>query len=62
MKLQKPARRDKAGFQLRWILASLAGVLFILAYTPKHPLKVLASQWQAFQLRRRSQSASIIKT
>jgi mxaL protein len=53
MKLQKPARRDKAGFQVRWILASLAGLLFILAYTPKHPLKTLSGQWQAFLFRHR---------
>lgn len=56
MKLQKPARRDKAGFQLRWLLAGLAGLLFILAYTPKHPLRSLSSQLQAFQLRRRKKA------
>lgn len=53
MKKQKPVRRDKAAFELRWILAALAGVLFILAYTPKHPLKELTTQWQAFISRRR---------
>ena len=53
MKKQKPVRKDKAAFELRWILAALAGVLFILAYTPKHPVKELKTQWQAFISRRR---------
>lgn len=53
MKKQKPARRDKATFEIRWILAALAGVLFILAYTPKHPVHELKVQWQNFISRRR---------
>lgn len=53
MKLQKPARRDKAGFEIRWILASLAGILFILAYTPKHPVRELKLKWAGFINRRR---------
>ncbi len=53
MKNQKPARREKANFELRWILASLAGILFILAYTPKHPVKELRAQWQNLTARRR---------
>ncbi len=57
MKQQKPARRDKASLELRWIMAALAGLLFIAAYTPKHPLKELNSQLQAFINRRRSSNA-----
>ena len=53
MKKQKPARRDKSGFELRYILAGLAGLLFILAYTPKHPLKELAAQWKNITMRRK---------
>jgi mxaL protein len=54
MKKQKPARRDKSAFELRWILAGLAGVLFILAYTPKHPLQELKMQWQKLRQRRKA--------
>ncbi len=39
MQAQKPARRDVAPFGLRWLLASLAGLLLITAYLPKHPVK-----------------------
>jgi mxaL protein len=39
MKEQKPARRDVAPFGLHWLLASLAGLLLIAAYLPKHPIK-----------------------
>jgi mxaL protein len=53
MKKQKPARRDKSGFELRWILASLAGILFILAYTPKHPARELKMQWRNLLARRK---------
>lgn len=53
MKKQKPVRKDKAAFELRWILAAVAGLLFILAYTPKHPVHELKLQWQAFISRRR---------
>ncbi len=58
MKKQKPVRKDKAAFELRWILAALAGVLFILAYTPKHPVKELRTQWQAFISRRRQANSA----
>lgn len=53
MKKQKPARRDKSGFEIRWILAGLAGFMFILAYTPKHPVQELKTQWRNFINRRR---------
>lgn len=38
MKEQKPARRDIAPYKIDWILASIAGILLLLAYFPKHPL------------------------
>lgn len=57
MKSQKPARREKANFELRWILASLAGIMFLLAYTPKHPIKELRTQWQSLLTRRRNKQA-----
>ncbi|NOT15598.1 MAG: VWA domain-containing protein [Methylotenera sp.] len=39
MKTQKPARRDIAPFGLSWILASLAGILLLVAYLNKHPIQ-----------------------
>lgn len=57
MKKQKPVRKDKAGFEIRWLLASLAGILFILAYTPKHPLQELKTQWRNLMVRRRQKAA-----
>jgi len=57
MKKQKPVRKDKAGFEIRWLLAGLAGILFILAYTPKHPLQELKTQWRNLMLRRRQKAA-----
>lgn len=39
MKNQPPARREKAAFELKWIIASLAGLFFLAAYLPKHPIK-----------------------
>lgn len=53
MKKQKPARRDKSGFEIRWISAGLAGLMFILAYTPKHPIQELKTQWRNYFNRRR---------
>ncbi len=57
MKKQKPVRKDKAGFEIRWLLASLSGILFILAYTPKHPIQELKTQWRNLMLRRRQRTA-----
>lgn len=57
MKKQKPVRKDKAGFEIRWLLAGLAGILFILAYTPKHPVQELKTQWRNLTLRRRQKTA-----
>ncbi|PKO46006.1 MAG: VWA domain-containing protein [Betaproteobacteria bacterium HGW-Betaproteobacteria-22] len=53
MQKQKPARRDKADFELRWILAAFAGILFVLAYTPKHPIRELRLRLANFITRRR---------
>lgn len=44
MKSQKPARRDIAPYDIQWILASLAGLLMLLAYMPKNPISVF-SKW-----------------
>jgi mxaL protein len=52
MKKQKPARRDNANFELRWVLAALAGVLFIFAYLPKHPVNELKMQLRNLTSRR----------
>lgn len=41
MKKQSPARREWAEFPIDSILASLAGVLLLLAYLPRHPLRLL---------------------
>jgi mxaL protein len=57
MKKQKPVRKDKAGFEIRWLLASVAGILFILAYTPKHPVQELKTQWRNLMMRRRQKAA-----
>ena len=53
MKKQKPARRDTAQFGLKWIFASLAGLLFIAAYLPKHPIQELTTSYKTWGLRRR---------
>ena len=37
MKAQPAARKDNARFELKWVLAGLAGILFLAAYFPKHP-------------------------
>lgn len=58
MKKQRPVRKDKAGFEIRWLLASLAGILFILAYMPKHPVQELKTQWRNLIARRRQKTAA----
>ncbi len=57
MKNQPPARREKTAFDLKWILASLAGLLFLAAYLPKHPIKESIDMLTQFMLRRKRQSA-----
>ncbi|MEO8419210.1 MAG: VWA domain-containing protein [Methylophilaceae bacterium] len=58
MNKQKPVRRDKAAFELRWLLASLAGLLFIAAYLPRHPLKQFSNYLQGLAARRKRHAAS----
>ena len=58
MKKQRPARRDTADFELRWLLASIAGLLFITAYLPKHPLKASRSAISGWLSRRRKPQSS----
>lgn len=57
MKKQRPARRDTAAFELRWLLAAVAGLLFITAYLPKHPIKASRNAIQAWFSRRRKPQA-----
>ncbi len=57
MKKQPPARREKAAFELKWIIASLAGLLFLAAYLPKHPRKELVAIFERFKARRARQAA-----
>lgn len=56
MKNQPPARRDKAKLELRWWLAGLAGILFLLAYVPKHPTREIKQLWAAWRSRQSRQS------
>ena len=51
MKNQPPARRDKAKLELRWWLAGLAGILFLLAYVPKHPVREIKHVWSVWSAR-----------
>lgn len=51
MKEQKPARRDVTKFSLRWILAGLAGVFFILSFMPKHPFAMIKNSIQRLSTR-----------
>lgn len=53
---QKPARRDIAPYKIDWILASLAGILLLLAYFPKHPLQSARDSFK--RLKRRFMSAN----
>lgn len=56
MKLQKPARRGIAPFNIDWILASLAGLLLLAAYLSKHPLKRMAETLGLYKKSFRKQS------
>ncbi len=49
MKTQKPARRDVAPFQINWLLATIAGLLIIAAYLPKHPVKQFTAYVQTMR-------------
>jgi mxaL protein len=52
MKEQPPARRSKADFELKWLFAGAAGLLFLAAYLPKHPVKESREIFKQFMLRR----------
>jgi mxaL protein len=58
MKEQKPARRDIAPFGLHWILASLAGLVLITAYLPKHPVRQIKATLNARKKRSWKQKES----
>jgi mxaL protein len=58
MQKQPPARREKAAFELKWIFASLAGLLFLAAYLPKHPIKESKEIFQHFIARRKRQASN----
>ncbi|MBX9674997.1 MAG: VWA domain-containing protein [Methylotenera sp.] len=60
MKKQPPARRDKAKFELKWLLAGAAGLLFLAAYFPKHPIKETKSLWKQWLSRKKRQSPVIV--
>lgn len=53
MKDQRPARREVSPFSLRWILAGIAGVLFIISYTPKHPIAMIKQRINTFYQRKK---------
>lgn len=57
MKNQPPARRDKTQFQLKWILAGLADLVFLAAYLPKHPVKESKSLLKKWLSRKKRQSS-----
>ena len=52
MKEQPPARRSKADFELKWLLAGVAGLLFLAAYLPKHPVKESKAMFKELLARR----------
>ncbi|HZV99172.1 MAG TPA: VWA domain-containing protein [Methylophilaceae bacterium] len=58
MKEQKPARRDTAAFELKWVLAALAGLLFISAYLPRHPIRQFSQYLHHLKARRKHAQAS----
>ncbi len=61
MKKQPPARRDKTQFQLKWVFAGLAGLIFLAAYLPKHPVKETKNLWKTWLARRKRQSPDATK-
>lgn len=62
MKKQPPARREKAAFDLKWIIAGVAGLLFLAAYLPKHPIKESNEMFKRFIASRRRQSLAATKS
>lgn len=62
MKKQPPARREKAAFDLKWIIAGIAGLVFLSAYMPKHPIKESNAMFKSFIARRKRQSLVTTKS
>ena len=62
MKEQPPARRSKADFELKWFFAGAAGLLFLAAYLPKHPVKEIKEMFKEFMARRARQAKSSLKS
>lgn len=58
MSEQKPARRDTANVSIAWLLASLAGFLFLSAYLPRHPLQALDGFTRGLRRNRSAQTSS----
>jgi mxaL protein len=61
MKKQPPARRERTDFDLKWILAGLAGLLFLAAYLPKHPVKESKEMFNDFLSRKKRKSLAAAK-
>ena len=60
MKKQPPARRSKADFELKWVFAGLAGLLFLAAYLPKHPIKESTEMLKQFVARKTRKAAKSV--
>lgn len=58
MSRQKPARRDTADFNIGWLLATVAGLLFLGAYMPRHPLQAFSQFTQRLARRRKPSQTS----
>ena len=58
MKKQPPARHEVAAFELKWIIASLAGLVFLTAYLPKHPLQEIRASMSTLLTRRKRRQVS----
>lgn len=55
MKSLKPARRANAPYDIQWILATVAGLLLLSIYVPKHPTHYLDVLIKHYTKRRESQ-------
>jgi mxaL protein len=58
MRKQKPARRDAADFDIGWLLATAAGLLFLSAYMPRHPLQTMSGFIRKLRRRRNPAQAA----
>jgi len=62
MRKQPPARREKASFELKWIIASISALLFLAAYLPKHPVKEIKAVYEDFITRKKRKSSAPFKS